>query len=146
MAGGTIHAMKVMGKDKGGKGGTVVNVASILGLQAAPSAPVYTGTKHFVIGLTRSFGHPFHYDRTKVRVMAMCPGVTTTQMVKDAGQHALEVNKEKIVQELGSLPPQPYVFYTDTLVHVLHTHTTQAIEGYKEKNVKFVQKSIRILY
>jgi len=45
-----------MGKDKGGNGGVVVNIASILGLAPLAGAPVYVATKHAVIGLTRSFG------------------------------------------------------------------------------------------
>jgi 15-hydroxyprostaglandin dehydrogenase (NAD) len=45
-----------MGKDKGGKGGVVVNIASALGLAPLAGSPVYVATKHAVIGLTRSFG------------------------------------------------------------------------------------------
>jgi 15-hydroxyprostaglandin dehydrogenase (NAD) len=45
-----------MGKDKGGKGGVVVNIASIAGLAPLAGTPVYVATKHAVIGLSRSFG------------------------------------------------------------------------------------------
>jgi len=45
-----------MGKDKGGNGGVVVNIASILGLAPMAGCPVYVGTKHAVVGITRSFG------------------------------------------------------------------------------------------
>jgi 15-hydroxyprostaglandin dehydrogenase (NAD) len=45
-----------MGKDEGGKGGVVVNIASVLRLAPFASSPVYVATKHAVIGLTRSFG------------------------------------------------------------------------------------------
>jgi 15-hydroxyprostaglandin dehydrogenase (NAD) len=45
-----------MGKDEGGKGGVMVNIASIVGLAPFAGSPVYTATKHAVIGLTRSFG------------------------------------------------------------------------------------------
>jgi hypothetical protein len=45
-----------MGKDKGGKGGVVVNIASTLGLAPIAGCPVYAGTKHAVVGITRSFG------------------------------------------------------------------------------------------
>jgi 15-hydroxyprostaglandin dehydrogenase (NAD) len=45
-----------MGKDKGGKGGVVVNMASLAGLVPVAGCPVYVATKHAVIGLTRSFG------------------------------------------------------------------------------------------
>jgi 15-hydroxyprostaglandin dehydrogenase (NAD) len=45
-----------MGKDEGGKGGVVVNMASVLGLTGYAALPVYVATKHAVIGLSRSFG------------------------------------------------------------------------------------------
>ena len=45
-----------MGKDEGGKGGVVVNIASVVGLAPFAASPVYVATKHAVIGLTRSFG------------------------------------------------------------------------------------------
>jgi 15-hydroxyprostaglandin dehydrogenase (NAD) len=45
-----------MGKDEGGKGGVVVNMASIAGLRPTATFPVYVATKHAVIGLSRSFG------------------------------------------------------------------------------------------
>jgi hypothetical protein len=45
-----------MGKDKGGKGGVVVNISSIAGLGPFAAFPIYNTTKHAVIGLTRSFG------------------------------------------------------------------------------------------
>ena len=53
---GTLLGLQYMGKDKGGKGGVVVNTASIAGLAPFASIPLYTTTKHAVIGLTRSFG------------------------------------------------------------------------------------------
>jgi 15-hydroxyprostaglandin dehydrogenase (NAD) len=53
---GTLLALQYMGKDKGGKGGVVVNMASIAGLAPFAVFPVYVTTKHAVIGLSRSFG------------------------------------------------------------------------------------------
>jgi len=86
---GTLLGLQYMGKDEGGKGGVVVNISSILGLAPYAASPVYVATKHAVIGLTRSFGLPYHFDRTGVRVMAICPGVTDTTMVSDAPRHLL---------------------------------------------------------
>jgi NAD(P)-dependent dehydrogenase (short-subunit alcohol dehydrogenase family) len=53
---GTLLGLQYMGKDKGGKGGVVVNIASIVGMAPLAGSPVYVATKHAVIGLTRSFG------------------------------------------------------------------------------------------
>jgi len=53
---GTLLGLQYMGKDEGGKGGLVINIASNLGLDPIAGSPVYVATKHAVIGLTRSFG------------------------------------------------------------------------------------------
>jgi 15-hydroxyprostaglandin dehydrogenase (NAD) len=53
---GTLLGFQYMGKDEGGKGGVVVNIASVAGLVPYADTPVYGATKHAVIGLTRSFG------------------------------------------------------------------------------------------
>lgn len=48
--------MQLMSKDKGGRGGTVVVTASTMGYKPCPSMPIYTATKHALIGFIRSFG------------------------------------------------------------------------------------------
>jgi len=59
---GTLLGLQYMGKDKGGKGGVVVNISSIAGLAPYAGCPVYVATKHAVIGLTRSFGVSTAYN------------------------------------------------------------------------------------
>lgn len=55
---GTIYtsltAVNLMGKHKGGNGGIVVNVASVLGLKPCHPFAVYSASKHGCIGFTRS--------------------------------------------------------------------------------------------
>lgn len=92
-----------------GNGGVILNNASILGLQPFYPSPVYTGTKHFVVGFSRSMGHEYFCNLTKVKVMAFCPGVTETKLIWDAklgqfGQFG-ELGKEAETQ-LRSLPAQ----------------------------------------
>jgi len=43
-----------MGRHKGGKGGTIVNMSSIIGLQGNPLAPIFAGTNFAVVGFTSS--------------------------------------------------------------------------------------------
>jgi len=43
-----------MGRHKDGKGGTIVNMSSIIGLQGNPLAPIYAGTNFAVVGFTSS--------------------------------------------------------------------------------------------
>jgi len=42
---GTLLGLQYMGKDEGGKGGVVVNIASIAGLGPYAGSPVYVATK-----------------------------------------------------------------------------------------------------
>lgn len=74
-------ALDHMGKYKGGKGGLIVNISSILGLAVHPPAPVYTATKHAVLGFSQSLAGL--YEKTGVRVLIMCPGVTKTALLDD---------------------------------------------------------------
>lgn len=106
---GTLLGFEYMGKDNGGRGGVIVNIASILGMQPLAGCPIYVGTKHFVVGLSRSFGTPFYYNRSGILVLTMCPGVTDTPLISEAGHHALpDTNTGKLLaQELGALPAQP---------------------------------------
>jgi NAD(P)-dependent dehydrogenase (short-subunit alcohol dehydrogenase family) len=60
-------------------GGAVVNNASVAGVVGFPGAPLYSASKHAVVGLTRSVA--LEYARLGVRVNAVCPGVVETEMV-----------------------------------------------------------------
>ena len=62
----TLLGFQYMGKDEGGKGGVVVNIASIAGLGPYAATPIYVATKHAVIGLTRSFGVSTVYNNVGI--------------------------------------------------------------------------------
>ncbi|XP_030755035.1 15-hydroxyprostaglandin dehydrogenase [NAD(+)]-like [Sitophilus oryzae] len=106
---GSLLGIQYMGKNHGGCGGTIVNTASIVGLQPFVGAPVYTGTKHFIIGFTRSMGTDFFYRLTGIRFLSVCPGLTKTQIVPDIEQSVLGgfPNLAKIfAREVNSVIPQ----------------------------------------
>ncbi|XP_075529719.1 15-hydroxyprostaglandin dehydrogenase [NAD(+)]-like [Dermacentor variabilis] len=77
---GTLLALKYMGKDRGGEGGYVINIASIAGLIVCPPIPAYNASKYGVIGLTRAFGTDLYYTRTGVKVSCLCPEPIETAM------------------------------------------------------------------
>lgn len=78
---GCLTAIKHMGKSNGGKGGIVINTASIAGFLPIPDIPVYVASKHGVVGLTRSYGTPYHFDKEGITFSALCPSFTETELV-----------------------------------------------------------------
>ena len=50
----SMLAVEHMSKDKGGRGGVLVNIAQHLDFRWTAQLPVYTATKHAIIGLSKS--------------------------------------------------------------------------------------------
>ncbi|KAL0271015.1 UNVERIFIED_CONTAM: hypothetical protein PYX00_008261 [Menopon gallinae] len=92
---GTLLALRYMGKDRGGKGGVLVNIGSNCSLKPYTSAPIYSATKHAIIGLTRAYGDSYHLSTTGVRVFAFCPSATDTGLIKDIRKQLLSADYEK---------------------------------------------------
>lgn len=69
------------------RGSAFVVTASLAGLTAVPSDPIYALTKHAVIGFVRSVA-PQLMERG-IRINAVCPGFVDTPMLDSAGQRAL---------------------------------------------------------
>src|SRR5690606_1084557 len=65
-------------------GGSIVNVASVLG-QIAPRFPqaAYAASKSGVIGLSRDLAG--EWARREIRVNALCPGYFASEMTDDGG-------------------------------------------------------------
>ncbi|GLV42291.1 Photoreceptor dehydrogenase [Carabus blaptoides fortunei] len=101
---GTLLGLQYMGKDKLGNGGTIVNMASITALFPWEAVPVYSATKAAVLSLSRSFGAAYHYERTGVRVVTMCPSITETPMLKKA--EFFTECKSAVMQTLEHFPCQ----------------------------------------
>lgn len=72
-----------MREDKGGKGGAIVNLCSVYGFRVDPYLPVYQASKFAVMGFTKSLGHEYNYNNYGVRVVAICPGFTETNLTKE---------------------------------------------------------------
>ncbi len=61
------------------KRGYVVNVGSISSFVGQARTPVYTTTKHAILGLTRSIA--LDYAASGIRCNCVCPGITDTPML-----------------------------------------------------------------
>jgi NAD(P)-dependent dehydrogenase (short-subunit alcohol dehydrogenase family) len=67
---------------RGGKGGSIVNIASVLSISADPMLTAYTTSKHAVLGLTRSIAVTRPLARVGIRANAVLPGDMDTPMVQ----------------------------------------------------------------
>lgn len=74
---GVKHAARIM--KKGGRGGVIVNMASVLGLTGFAAAPAYTAAKHGLLGLTKAAA--LNLASAKIRVVAVSPAFIRTPLI-----------------------------------------------------------------
>ena len=63
--------------------GKILNVSSVVGFQAVPGMAVYSASKAFVLSFTESLAEETRCSG--IKVCALCPGLTDTEMVSDLG-------------------------------------------------------------
>jgi NAD(P)-dependent dehydrogenase (short-subunit alcohol dehydrogenase family) len=94
------HELRVM-REQGS--GAIVNCSSLGGLVGLPQRAAYHGTKHAVLGMTKSAG--VEYAPRGIRINAVCPGTINTPMVADMleGQAdaMAEIMKQQSIGRLG---------------------------------------------
>ncbi|KAJ0182042.1 hypothetical protein K1T71_002764 [Dendrolimus kikuchii] len=100
----SIKFREHMRTDKGGKGGTIINIASIYGFLIDQFLLYYKASKHATLGFTRSLGHEYHHKKTNVRAIALCPGFTRTEIITD--KMAWEEDNEEFEEFKKSQPWQ----------------------------------------
>jgi meso-butanediol dehydrogenase/(S,S)-butanediol dehydrogenase/diacetyl reductase len=81
-----------------GRKGAIVNLASTLGVSAAPNRAAYTASKHAVVGLTKEMAMEF--GTKGIRVNAVGPGVTRTPMTERYFQDADYAEKIRSIHAL----------------------------------------------
>ena len=64
------------------KGGSIINVASILGMAGTRLSPAYVAAKHGVVGLTKAAA--LEYADKKIRINSIGPGYIKTPLVMNA--------------------------------------------------------------
>jgi len=100
----------------GGKGGAIVNIASVAGTGGAARLSVYSAAKHGVVGLTRSAA--LEYAGRGIRVNAVCPSYARTAMVGDFVKLAGS-GEDEALAELTRGVPMRRVAEIDEIVEVI---------------------------
>ncbi|XP_070556567.1 15-hydroxyprostaglandin dehydrogenase [NAD(+)]-like [Ptychodera flava] len=103
---GTYLAVELMGTQNGGNGGVVINTASAAGLITNPYGPVYTATKHGVVGFSRAAAKEPKIVENGVRVSTICPEFVDTSFVtnaEDGVRYKAEIRKQ--IETLNLMPP-----------------------------------------
>lgn len=99
-----------------GKGGAIVNVASVAGLAGAPRLSVYSAAKHGVVGLTRSAA--LEYASKGIRVNAVCPAFARTKMAMDMLNRST-AGTDAAIAELTRGVPMKRLAEVDEIVEVI---------------------------
>lgn len=86
---GTINMLQIVSRIMGrqGEGGSIINIASMVGIRGNRGQLVYSATKGAVIALTKSAAKEL--APKKIRVNAIAPGLTNTAMMQQADQEKL---------------------------------------------------------
>ncbi|KAK7474131.1 hypothetical protein BaRGS_00034660, partial [Batillaria attramentaria] len=89
-------ALEHMRRDRGGRGGIIVNTASIAGdtrnacLEPQYLVPDYSATKHAIIGFTTSCAKNPRMSEMGVKWRALCPGVVDTDLIRTPDDPAVD--------------------------------------------------------
>ncbi|XP_033751091.1 15-hydroxyprostaglandin dehydrogenase [NAD(+)]-like [Pecten maximus] len=99
---GTLMAMDGMKPNNGGRGGIIVNVASMAGLIPVAHVPAYSATKHGVVAYTRSWAKHPESTGNNIRMVCLCPAYAQTDIIKMHNRAAQGEDLAKAsIMELG---------------------------------------------
>lgn len=98
---GTFLCSQAFGRHlvSAGRKGAIVNIASTLGVSAAPNRAAYTASKHAVVGLTKEMA--MELGEKGIRVAAVGPGVTRTPLTERYFQDPAMAQRIRDIHSLG---------------------------------------------
>lgn len=96
-------ALERMSVDKGGRGGLVVNTASLAGIVHGWNKQSYSyfASKHAVVSMTKSLGCKDAFRETGVKVQCICPSFADTAIIDD--EDGGDTFRKKLNENFGIL-------------------------------------------
>lgn len=87
---GTIEMIQAVSRimSRNEKGGSIINISSMVGLRGNPGQLVYSATKGAIVALTKSAAKELAPQ--KIRVNSIAPGLTQTEMMQQADVEKLQ--------------------------------------------------------
>ncbi|CAD7088373.1 unnamed protein product [Hermetia illucens] len=124
---GTLLALQFLGKDKGGKGGMLINIGSAASVKPQISTPIYTATKHAILGLSKACGDSYHFNHTGVKVLAICVGHLDTGASSHSNRFTSSVHEKAWQLDMKGIIPQKTDHVAKGIISVLKEANTGSI-------------------
>ena len=127
---GVFAVAQAAARAMGGKGGSIINIASILGLRVAGHVAAYAASKAGVVQLTKALA--LEWARYDVRVNALCPGYIETPINQDffqtaAGQDLIRRIPQRRLGQLDDLDGPLLLLASDASAYM--TGAVIAVDG-----------------
>ncbi|XP_034945512.1 15-hydroxyprostaglandin dehydrogenase [NAD(+)]-like [Chelonus insularis] len=124
---GTMLGFDHMGKHKGGKGGTIINMGSIAPIMKDSFSPIYSASKAAIMTYSRIMGT--FYDKSGVAIKVMCPGRTESNLITFCPDQFLDYlvkpdDAAEIIKSLPALKPEDVALEVMALIKDPSTSTT----------------------
>lgn len=101
-----------------GKGGVIVNIASLAGISAyGPGFAHYTSSKHGVVGLTKALA--VELGPHNIRVLAVAPTLTATPGLEEGLAKYREVGLGDVVDQMAAKAPLRRTAVPDDIARVV---------------------------
>lgn len=112
---------------------TIINIASVVGLDPLHLVPVYSASKHAIVGFSRAYSvrspfninhlhfiyvnyvsfnllqHDTYHHRSGVKIVVLCPGATTTNFVRQFSGNMIVPDEREALQFFRLAPKQRFL-------------------------------------
>ncbi|XP_025102035.1 15-hydroxyprostaglandin dehydrogenase [NAD(+)]-like [Pomacea canaliculata] len=106
---GSMIALEHMRRDKGGRGGVILNTVSIVGMTNWYHMPIYVGTKHAMLGFTQSRAADPHNKEYGVRWCSLCPMPVNTDLMVVAEDKVIDLDEFRVYVKATIIEPEDVV-------------------------------------